>query len=143
MKKFTILLLFFLCLSFNIIQSKHTFAVSNTFKEGIYTFADLNTLPNNSFIIKNVSNTDSVHVFIFNEDLSITQSLKLEPNSQEYNTVPMKPNYILVVTGKGEVTVVPKSPWIFRKKKSVVLISDLLYLWKFLVNKPSKTILLT
>ena len=41
MKKFTILLLIFLCLSFNIIGLKPAFAVDATFKEGIYTFSDL------------------------------------------------------------------------------------------------------
>lgn len=110
MKKFTILLLIFLCLSFNIMELKHTFAVSNTFKEGIYTLSDFNFSPSSAYFIKNVSTTNSVHVFIFNENLSIIQSLKLEPSSQEYNTVPMKPDYMLVMTGKGEVTFLPKSP---------------------------------
>ena len=110
MKKFTILLLIFLCLSFNIIGLKSAFAVAATFKEGIYTLTDFNISPNNVYTIKNISKANGVSVFIFNEDYVNMQIMKLEPNSIEIDTIPMQAKYILIVVGYGEVTITPRSP---------------------------------
>jgi hypothetical protein len=54
MKKFTILFLIFLCLSFNIIGLTPAAAVPDTFKQGIYTSADLKVAPGNVYSITNI-----------------------------------------------------------------------------------------
>lgn len=110
MKKFTILLLIFLCLTFNVMGLKPAFAVAATFKEGIYTLADFNVSPNNVYTIKNVSKTTGVTVLIYNEDFVNIQIMKLEPDSITIDTIPMKANYTLIVVGYGEITITPKSP---------------------------------
>jgi len=110
MKKFTILLLIFLCLTFNVIGLKPAFAVAATFKEGIYTLADFNGSPDTVYTIKNVSKTNGVRVFIYNEDYVNMQIMKLEPNSIKIDTIPLQANYTLIVVGYGEVTITPRSP---------------------------------
>ena len=54
MKKYTVLFLIFLVIAFNIIGLKTTFAVSNTFKEGIYTINDLKPSKDGIYTIKNI-----------------------------------------------------------------------------------------
>ncbi|MEQ8156041.1 MAG: hypothetical protein ABRQ25_14320 [Clostridiaceae bacterium] len=110
MKKFTVLFLIFLCLSFNIIGLKPAFAVSATFKQGIYKLSDFNISPGNIYNVSNVSKTNSVRMFVFDKDYIPIQDVKLNPNSLNIDTVPMTPEYILVVIGGGEVTITPKSP---------------------------------
>ncbi len=110
MKKFIALFSIFLCLSFNIIELKPTFAVATTFKEGIYTLADFNGSPDNAYTIKNVSKTNGVSVFIYNKDYANMQIIKLEPDSKKIDTIPMQTDYMLIVVGYGEITITPKSP---------------------------------
>lgn len=109
MKKCTVLFLFFLCLNFNIIGLKYAHAATITFKEGIYTLADLNASLDNVYNIKNVSNTNGVRVFIYDEDDEEVQIMKLKPDSIETETIPFQANYKLVVVGNGEITVTQKS----------------------------------
>jgi len=110
MKKFTILFLIFLCLSFNIIGLKPTFSVSNTFKQGIYKLSDFDISSGNIYNVSNISKTNSVRVFIFDKNYIPIQDIKLNPYSLNIDTVPMTSEYIFVVTGSGEVTITPKSP---------------------------------
>jgi len=110
MKKFTILFLIFLCLSFNIIGLKPAFSISATFKQGIYKLSDFNISSGNIYVVSNISKSNSVRVFIFDKDYIPIQDIKLNPNSLNIDTVPMMPEYIFVVTGDGEVTITPKSP---------------------------------
>jgi len=110
MKKFTILLLMLLCLFFNIIGLNPAFAVAATFKEGIYTHADIDASPGNAYIIKNVSKTNGVRVIIYDEDHKDMQTIKLQPDSTEVDVITIQPNYIIVVVGYGEVNITPKSP---------------------------------
>ena len=107
MRKFTILFLVFLCLTFNIVGLRTAFAGNKTFKEGIYKISDLNILPDKPCRIQNISKTKGVRVFIFDEEYTTMQNIKLEPNSPQTDLVPMKPNYKLVVAGKGEITITP------------------------------------
>lgn len=107
MKKVTILLLIFLCLLFNTIRLKPVFAVTTNFKEGIYNFTDFDVSSGNTYTIKNVSTKDRVRILIYDEDNKDIQSIKLEPDSMEVNSI-IQPNYIIVVVGNGEVTITPK-----------------------------------
>ena len=110
MKKVTILLLIFLCLFLNIIGLNPVFAVDTTFKEGIYTLADINVSPDNAYTIKNVSKTNRVRVLIYDENHKDIQTIKLEPDSIEKDAITIQPNYVIIVAGYGEVTITPKSP---------------------------------
>ena len=109
MKKFTVLFLIFLCLSFNIIGLTPAAAVSDTFKEDIYTTADLKVSPDNVYSITNISK-NNMHVFIFNQNELTVQNELLLPGSPKKDTIPILPGYTIAVLGKGDVTIVPKTP---------------------------------
>jgi hypothetical protein len=102
MKKYTFLFLILLCFFFNIITIIPASA-ANVFKEGVYKAADFNFSPNNTYFVQNVSNTDSVHVFLFDENQLEIQSIRLEPESKKYNLLPLKPNYRIAIVGNGNV----------------------------------------
>lgn len=106
MKKFTVSLLFFLCLSFNMIGVTRSVAApttANTFSEGVYKLSDFNISTDNLYSVQNVSSTDSVYLLLFDEDRLSIQSIRLEPSSAKYNLLPLKPNYRLVIVGNGNV----------------------------------------
>ena len=100
MKKFTIIFLTLVCLSFNMIIP--AFA-ANVFKEGIYKAADFNFSSENTYSVQNISSTDSIYILIFDINQLQMQSIRLAPNSANYNLVPLKPSYRVVVVGKGEL----------------------------------------
>lgn len=104
MRKSTPLLVFLICLLFNIITAtpSPTFAV-NIFKEGIYRTSDFNFSLNNLYTIKNISPTDGVYVAIFNENHNPIQSVKLVPKSLSYRLLPLKPTDRVMIIGGGEV----------------------------------------
>lgn len=108
MKKYIILFLIFLFISFNIIGFKTTFAIDNTFKEGIYTITDLKPSKNGIYTVKNISNNQNIRLLVFNEDYAIIQSTKIEANSEKIDVVPILPNYIIVIAGNGELEINPK-----------------------------------
>ncbi|HEY5523830.1 MAG TPA: hypothetical protein VIK26_00675, partial [Clostridium sp.] len=93
-----------LCLSFNIMRLTPV-AAANVFKEGFYKVSDFNFSSNNSYTIQNISPDGSVYVLIFNENQIVQQSMRLEPQSSEYNLLPLKPDYSIVIIGKGEVAI--------------------------------------
>ncbi|OPJ65341.1 hypothetical protein [Clostridium chromiireducens] len=109
MKKFIVLFLIFLGLSFNFF-GVITFAVNitNVIKEGVYTLADLRVSPDNLYNITNVSSTEDAYIIIFNEDYVIMQSLRLSPIIRSFNLIPLEPQYKLVVLGKTEVFIEPR-----------------------------------
>jgi len=103
MKKFTASFLILLCLLLNTIVT--SVAAANLFKEGFYKAADYKFSSNNSYTIQNISPDGSVYVLIFNENQIVQQSMRLEPQSSEYNLLPLKPDYSIVIIGKGEVAI--------------------------------------
>ena len=104
MRKFTILFLFFLCLSFSIILiAPITTFAQNMLKQGVYTLSDLNKSPDNLYEVKNISSKDSAYIVIFDEENIIMQTIRLSPNSISYNLVPLKHDYKVVLLGKAEV----------------------------------------
>jgi hypothetical protein len=109
MKKFIVLFLISLCLSFSFFGIT-TFAAipTNVLKEGVYTLSDFNISPDNLYNITNVSSTEDAYVIIFNENYVILQSLRLSPSIKSFNLVPLQPNNKLVVLGKTEVFIAPR-----------------------------------
>lgn len=110
MKKFTVLFLFSLCLTFIVIGLKPAFAVNNTFTEGIYTVSDFIPSKNNIYLFSNVSMTDNIYMIIMDENKTIRHSILLLPNSEKHITVPILPNYRVILLGKGELYFYPQEP---------------------------------
>lgn len=108
MRRFIKVFLIVLCLSFNIVTSKSAFAVSNVFKQGIYTLSDLNMSKSGIFTIQNVSTADKMYLYILDENLVIVESIRLLPSIQKLDTVPLKSSYTILVVGKGQVYLSPK-----------------------------------
>jgi len=103
MKNFTkqLVLMF---LIFNVFFTIHVSAVTN-FKEGVYQLSNFNVSPGNLYIIQNVSHNQAVYVTLLDEDQRILQAVRLEPNSQGYDLLPLKPEYRIVIIGNGEVII--------------------------------------
>ena len=104
MKKFTVLFLIFLCLSFNMISVTPVAAATN-FKEGIYKLDDFSFSPNNLYSVENATNTDTSLVLLFDENQLIIQTVVLKPNSPKIALLPLAPNYRLIIIGNGQVIV--------------------------------------
>lgn len=101
MKRFTILLLFLICLSFNVFQITSA-AQTNIFKEGVYKASDFNLSSDNLYSVQNLSDNQGVYLLIFDENLIGLQYIRIPPKSQKYNMVPLKATYRLVIIGEGE-----------------------------------------
>jgi hypothetical protein len=97
--------LILIILLINIFVLIPVFAVTN-FKEGIYQLSSLNVTPDNIYSIKNISSSDGVYILILDENQRTLQSLRLAPNSQKYNLIPLKPSYRILIVGNGEVVIV-------------------------------------
>jgi hypothetical protein len=104
MKKFTILFLILLCLSFSMIIIAPLAQTSNI-KEGLYTASDFNLKPDNNYLIQNLASNDSVFVLVFNENNVVQQSLRLNPKSPKFNLFPTKPDYKILIVGNGDVSI--------------------------------------
>lgn len=110
MKKFSILFLVFLCLSFNIIGLNQAFAAPKTYKQGIYELTNFNFSADDTYVISNIAKTDSTQVIIFDKNYIPLQTIKLDENTLNLDaTIPMKSEYLMVVIGKGEVTITTKN----------------------------------
>ena len=108
MKKFTISFLLFLCLSFNIIGLTPAFAIGNIYKQGIYKPSDFNSSTNSSYSISNISSTQLMYLIILDEELYVIEAIRIKPNSEKFDLVPMMPNYKILIIGKGELYFSPK-----------------------------------
>lgn len=109
MKRFIVLFSIFLCLALIGIKLKPTFAVTttNNLTEGIYGLSDFNPSKNGIYSVSNTSRMDSITIIITNENQAILQVIRLSPGSEKHNTVPILPEYRVVLLGKGEVFVNP------------------------------------
>ena len=103
MKRFTVLFLIFLCLTFIVIGLKPAFATTNTFTQGIYKLSDFNPSKSNIYFFSNVSIKDNMYMIILDENQDIIHSIRLLPNSEQHITVPILPNYRVILIGKGEM----------------------------------------
>ncbi|MDU2674009.1 MAG: hypothetical protein E7C50_00240 [Clostridium sp.] len=81
----------------------------NIFKEGIYKSSDFNFSENETYFVQNVSSDNSVFLTIYDENQIVIQSIRLKPNSNRYDLIPLKPDYRIVIVGNGEVFIDPKA----------------------------------
>lgn len=101
MKKFITSLLILIYLLFNIIVPTYATA-TNVFKEGVYKANDFNLTDNKNYTVQNTSSKDGIYVLIFDENQIGLQYIRLKPNSDKFNLVPLKNNYRIVILGDGE-----------------------------------------
>ena len=110
MKRFVAIFLIFLCLTFSVIRLIPAFAVGNVFTQGIYKLSDFNISNTGIFTIQNVSETEGMYLYILDENQVVMESIRLTPSTQKLDTIPIKPNYIILIIGKGELYFTPKAP---------------------------------
>ena len=105
MKRFTVIFLIFLCLTFYVIGliPAVTAEAANTFAQGIYKLSDFNISNTSIFTIQNISKSEGMYLFILDENQVVMESIRISPSIQKLDTVPIKPNYIILIMGKGEV----------------------------------------
>lgn len=109
MKKFILTILFSIYLSFNIIGLTPALTNPKTYKQGIYSLSDFNISKNNTYSIRNSSKTNDIRVLIFDENYLLLQNVSLPKNTLDIDTtLPLNPEYSLVVIGNGELTITPK-----------------------------------
>ena len=102
MKKFNMLFLLLICLSFTISNVSPAFA-ANVFKEGVYKLSDFNLSKDNIYNIQNTSVNSGVFVAIFDENQVVLQTIKLDPKSEKYNLLPLNPTDRIMIIGDGDV----------------------------------------
>jgi hypothetical protein len=102
MKKFAIIFSMFLLIFLNTTRIINSYA-ENTFTEGIYKAADFNISEGNLYSVSNVSDTNDVYVQLFDENQIILQAIRLTPKSPKFNLIALKPDYRIVIVGKGQV----------------------------------------
>ncbi len=104
MKKFITIFCIFLLLSFSIntITAVAQLNAQN-FSEGFYSLENLKLIPNVSYKVQNTSSNKSF-LIIFDSDLKIQESLRLEPNSPKYSIRPLQYGYRVVIVGSGQVS---------------------------------------
>lgn len=104
MRKFTVLLLSLICLSFNMLIATPVSAAT-VLKEGVYKVNELNLSSDIIYNIENTSTTNSINLFVFNKDEVIQQSIRLQPKSPKYNLLPLQADYKISIIGKGEALI--------------------------------------
>ncbi len=102
MKKLTVILLILVTLVFSTFIATPAFA-QNVFTEGVYKATDFNVSPNETYLVQNISPTDSVFLTLYDENQLIIQSIRLEPKSAKYNLIPLNPDYRIVIVGNGQI----------------------------------------
>ena len=55
------------------------------------------------YIVQNVSKENTAFIQLFDENQNLLQSIHLSQNSDKYNLLPLKPDYRIVIVGKGNV----------------------------------------
>lgn len=74
-------------------------------KRGVYTIEDLNLSPNIIHTIENTSFNERLYILIFDSNQNALQSIRLWPQSQKYNLVPLQSGYKIVITGDGNLII--------------------------------------
>lgn len=80
-------------------------ATTQTLKKGFYKASYLNLSPNTEYTIQNTSFNERMYILIFDANAEPLQGIRLKPQSQKYNLVPLQPDYKIVLIGEGEVSI--------------------------------------
>lgn len=104
MKKFILVFSLFLCLSFSLCIMPSV-AETKPLKQGFYTAGDLKLSPNTGHTVRNPSFSERVYILIFDSNQNFLQSIRLRPQSEKYNLIPLKDDYTIVIDGDGEAII--------------------------------------
>jgi len=104
MKIFIAALSISLFLSFNILTVP-SFAQPKSLKQGIYKIKDIDLSTNAPHYIQNNSPNEYAYIIISDTNQLNYQAIQLEPSSDRYTFQPLDPEYMLIIVGKGEVTI--------------------------------------
>ena len=104
MKKFILAFIFFAFLMFNIFDIP-SMAEIKVLKRGFYRIENLNLEPNTIYTIQNTSFNDHIYIVIIDDNQNLVQAIRLWPQSQKFNLVPLQSGYKIVVTGDGNLTI--------------------------------------
>ncbi|WP_291648057.1 hypothetical protein [Clostridium sp.] len=101
MKKFIYTLLIFLCLNFNIAKAQPSI-YTNIFNQGVYRVDTIiQVLGRDLSSIQNISSDKSIYFLLVDENQSVIQALKIEPNSPKYDLHKLNPNFKIILIGDG------------------------------------------
>lgn len=78
---------------------------AQTLRKGFYKAGDINLLPNTTYHVQNNSFNERIYLLIFDEKATPLQGIRLRPQSQKYNLIPLQPGYKLVLIGDGELEI--------------------------------------
>lgn len=104
MKKFILAFIFFAFLMFNIFDIP-SMAQVKVLKRGFYRIENLNLVPDTIYTIQNTSFNEHIYIVIIDNDQNLVQAIRLWPQSQKFNLVPLQSGYKIVVTGDGDLTI--------------------------------------
>lgn len=99
-------ILIFLCFSF-IMLMLPTIANAQVLKKGFYKIIDSNLSPDTTYTIENTSFNERIYILVFDSYATPLQGIRLKPQSQKYNLVPLEPGYKFVLIGDGELVISP------------------------------------
>lgn len=104
MKRFIAVFSIFLFLSFNMLIAP-SFAQPKSLRQGIYKIKDINLSKDTPHYIQNNSPNEYAFIIITDSNQLNYQAIQLEPVSEKYTFQPLDPEYILIIVGKDEVTI--------------------------------------
>ena len=99
-------IIIFLCFSFITIMLP-TIANAQVLKKGFYKIIDSNISPDTTYTIENTSFSERIYILVFDSYATPLQGIRLKPQSQKYNLVPLESGYKFVLIGDGELVVSP------------------------------------
>lgn len=106
MKKTLVFFLHFFFFFF-IIFMIPTIANAQVLKKGFYKIIDSNLSPDTTYTIENISFNERIYILIFDANATALQGIRLKPQSQKYNLVPLQLGYKFVLIGDGDLVISP------------------------------------
>ncbi|MFW2491971.1 hypothetical protein ACN077_25940 [Clostridium chromiireducens] len=104
MKRFILASIFFTILIFNIFDIPSV-AETKILRRGFYRIENLNLEQNTIYTIQNTSFNEHIYIVIIDNNQNLVQAIRLWPQSQKFNLVPLQSGYKIVVTGDGDLTI--------------------------------------
>lgn len=104
MKRAIVIFLLFLCCFFEMLLIPGM-ASSQTLKKGFYKVENLNLSPGISYTVQNISFSERSYVIIFDSHAEPLQGIRLKPQSNKFNLIPLQPGYKFVLIGDGDVVI--------------------------------------
>ena len=98
-------IIIFLCFYF--ILMVPAIANAQVLKKGFYKIIDSNLSPDTTYTIENTSFNERIYILVFDANATPLQGIRLKPQSQKYNLVPLQLGYKFVLIGDGDLVISP------------------------------------